>query len=264
MCRIHSKTKRMPDEAEQGESRVRENFTHRLADEAGRKCRNLLRRNKFTLIELMLVIAIIAILAALLLPALNQAKETAKNIMCVNNQRQIELSWEYYVGDWNGALPMYDSRMWDGGGPATALRWPDIMKDSLGSAVYTSAGTNYVRANSFLCCPSMLPAQTNIPNLSYGMNMYGIGGNNSPKYRKISNVKYPDRQVAFGDSYKGFESPHLGVYYLLANLNTLHLRHMKNKANITYCDGHVEQVDQEWKTKTATGTWSSTAPWGNP
>jgi prepilin-type N-terminal cleavage/methylation domain-containing protein len=56
----------------------------------------------FTLIELMVVIAIISVLAALLLPVLRSAKAKGKQVGCLNNLRQIGLSWQLYAADNDG------------------------------------------------------------------------------------------------------------------------------------------------------------------
>jgi prepilin-type N-terminal cleavage/methylation domain-containing protein/prepilin-type processing-associated H-X9-DG protein len=64
----------------------------------------------FTLIELLVVIAIIAILAALLFPALTRAKTRAQTVQCLNNLRQLQLSWQMYPQDNGEKIPPNNGR----------------------------------------------------------------------------------------------------------------------------------------------------------
>jgi len=101
-------------------------------------------RRAFTLVELLTVIAIIAVLAAILFPVFTQAKEAAKKANCLSNTLQLTFSVLLYAGDSDDALPPTQN--------AESVLWPDLLMP-------------YVKNTKVRLCPSDLPALN-----SYGLN----------------------------------------------------------------------------------------------
>ena len=136
----------------------------------------------FTIIELLVVIAIIAILAAMLLPALASGKARAKRIQCLNNQRQLAVTWVLYSGDNDDWL--VSNGTCNPESPSNKL-WVQ------GAFVHTGANTNvdymlnpnyalfanYIRTGNVYICPTdrdiVRVNNVTYPKLrSYSLNAY--------------------------------------------------------------------------------------------
>lgn len=118
-----------------------------------------MRNNGFTLIELLVVIAIIAILAAILFPVFAQAREKARQTMCLSNSRQMGLAVQMYVQDYDEKLPSVQM----GHGMHATKSWIDQIQP-------------YVKDTLLRRCPSdSSPAWNDTQNprkTSYGFNAY--------------------------------------------------------------------------------------------
>ena len=101
------------------------------------------RQSGFTLMELLTVFAIIAILSALLLPALSKARTRAEGLSCLNNTRQLLQAWQFYTEDHSSLLP-YNLSM-NGSSFRTNINWVnnvmtwDLSSDNTNPATITGA-----------------------------------------------------------------------------------------------------------------------------
>lgn len=205
---------------------------------------SLLRREEmktFTLIELLIVVSIIAILAGMLLPALNKAREAAWKISCVNNLKSIGVASQIYTADHNDMVVVSKYNNSD------PLTWMTLLCGSkqLNCSDLTAQNTQ-LPFKVFQC-----PAASRIP--SNGTNWtsdwynwapiskagYGLNWRLTRYSPKITGIKYPLSTVPLV-----FESaalvPDVGYNSPATADQQLRLRRHNRSSNVLFLDGHVE------------------------
>jgi prepilin-type processing-associated H-X9-DG protein len=221
------------------------------------------------LIELLVVVAIISVLAAILLPALRRAKETAKAAQCMSNLRQVGIAalsyaadWEDHSPNWGDSLVVMARHVNGASTPYPGGRWLDQV---------FSYCQNNIRV---LQCPSqetlwhptnyrMIPPHTTPKYYpGYGINPQAGGWSFSSNFAyvgiPISKVVNPSKKIWFADSgwfrwltgstnpdYDGYSSyfESRGAQFTSNSINQLPSRRHRGGANFLFFDGHVEWMD---------------------
>ena len=234
-----------------------------------------MRKNGFTLIEILVVIGIIAILAAMLFPALNRARDAAKRMSCLNNIRQVGCGVLQYGLDHDDIIVPYKIGATESRGLTgeDGVPWSYIIAPYLGIRDTSWNTDNASKAYWYpssrrlpgtLLCPAVSRTTYYIGMIYYGMLSYNIGGDlwyNDPYYTsrtvmKFSNVTGSSKKAMICDSVYSeravhfYEGPDLSAsedagYFAVDNRGKRisRKRHARS-TNFVYLDGHTANIPE--------------------
>jgi len=231
----------------------------------GRKCRSglgPLHSAGFTLVELLVVVAIIAILATLLFPALSGATSKAKRTVCLNNLKQINLGLRMYSDDSRDAAPSTPNTTHSR--PLWVLNWTGykkLMKGYVGLNGVSSpqdrlfacpADTFYFDFMNAHYVPGSLHEQTNCDYSSYLFNGGNLNRNRQTggyyggiAGRTVSSIKDPARTVLVAEQPTWFPySWHQPKLPASPGFKDACFKDAKNL--VSFVDGHVSYIKIYW------------------